>query len=166
MKKKEHEIQLLYDSTREVDYTEYLEYCEANGIEPQDEDSDEYYEYVLGILAMEREVFLANIHYSKVNDYAWLITGFLGLWDGKHEVYPTIEETLEDAILSCIGNVNCHAIIKRRGNTIFVEIIHHDGRNSFELHALSDDGAERFRKHGEISLKRKENVVKLPEFLF
>lgn len=166
MKKKEHEIQLLYDSTREVDYTEYLEYCEANDIEPQGEDSDGYYEYVSDIHAMEWEDFLTNIHYSKVNDYAWIITGFLGLWDGKHEVYPTVEESLEDAIWSCIGNVDCHAIITKRRNTIFVEIIHHDGRNLFELHALSDDGAERFHKHGEVSLKRKENVVKLPEFFF
>ena len=166
MKKKEHEIQLLYDSTRKVDYTEYLEYCEANDIEPQDEDSDGYYEYVSDIHAMEWEDFLTNIHYSEINDYAWLITGFLGLWDRKHDVYPTIEESLKDAILSCISDCDCHAIIEKRGNTISVEIIHHDGRNSFELHALSDDGAERFRKHGEVSLKRKENVVKLPEFLF
>lgn len=166
MKKKEHETQLLYDSTREVCYTEYLEYCVANDIEPQGEDSDGYYEYVSDIHAMEWEDFLANIHYSKVNDYAWLITGFLGLWNGKHEVYPTIEESLEDAIYSCIGKGLCEIIVKKDGNTIFIDVIHHDGRNSFELQALSDDGAERFHKHGEVSLKRKENVVKLPEFLF
>lgn len=166
MKKKENETQLLYDSTREVDYTEYLEYCEENDIEPQGEDSDGYYEYVSDIRAWEWEIFLSNIHYSEVNDYAWIIVGTLGLWDGKHTIIPTVEESLEDAILSCIGQYDCHAIIEQCGNTISVEIIHHDGRNSFELHALSEDGAERFRKHGEVSLKRKENVVKLPEFLF
>jgi hypothetical protein len=158
--------QLLYDSTREVEYEEYFDYCFVNDIEPMGEESEDYYDYVVKVRDWEWDDFLCNIVYSEVNEYEWLITGTVGTWRGEFDVYPTIEPSLEHAIISCIGRGDCEAIIEKCGNTISVEIIHHDGRNHFSLVALTEDGADRFRRHGEVSLKRKENVVKLPEFLF
>lgn len=165
MKKKEI-IQELFDSREEISYEEYCQWCYDVEREPQSEESKDYYDYVDNRLYFNWDDFKSNIYHSKVNNYPWLITGKLGLWRGNFDIEPTLEPTLLDAILSCVGRGDYELLVVRNNNTIEVCVIHHDGRNSFELHALSEDGAERFRKHGKVSLKRKENVVKLPEFLF
>ena len=158
--------QVLCDTTREVSYYEYLDYCESNEIEPQGADSRDYYEYCAKAQNWEWEDFMENLPYMFGSDCYWLITGSIGRWNGRYDVCPTMEKSLEDAIRSCIGRDTMDIKVKREGHTIIVVGLHHDGRNYFELHALTDKGVERFERHGEVSLSNKENVQKLPAFLW
>ena len=41
-----------------------------------------------------------------------------------------------------------------------------DGRNYFTITLLTPTGECRFREHGRVSTKNRENYVKLPEYLF
>jgi hypothetical protein len=158
--------QVLYDSASQVDYVDYVEWCEMNDCEPMGEESSDYYDYVHRVQEWDWEDLLSNLEYSEANDYEWLITGWVGTWQGDRDIYPTIEPNLIKAIESCIGRGMCEVRVTKESNSVKVRISHHDGRNYFELTPLTEDGADRFRRHGEVSLKRKENVVKLPEFLF
>ena len=162
MKKKEI-IQTLLDTTVEVAYEEYASYCEEYEICPT---ADGYFKYVSDYREIEWEDFWANLPYMFGRDCYWMITGHLGLWNGTHDVYPTMEKSLEDAINACIGSSTLDVIIKRKDNRLCVVGMHHDGSNYFELTPLSDKGVERFERHGEVSLSNKENVLKLPDFLY
>lgn len=165
MKKKIIE-QVLCDTTRDVSYEEYLDYCRSNDEEPQDEESNDYREFCVKAQNWEWNDFMENLPYIFGNDCHWMITGSIGRWNGRYDVYPTIESSLEDAIRACIGRDTMDVKVKRVGHTIVVVGLHHDGRNYFELHALTDKGVERFERHGEVSLLNRENVQKLPENLW
>ena len=104
-----------------------------------------------------RSLILSELH--------WLITGSLGLWYGVRDIDMTYEKTLADAIKRCIGSCD-DAIIKKRGSVIYVPGLHHDGRNHFEVRALSDIGINRLERNGEISIKNRRNFVTLPKYLF
>lgn len=158
--------QVLYDSASGVDYSDYVEWCEMNDCEPMGEESEEYYDFVERVHEYDWDDLLSNIEYSEVNDYDWLITGWVGTWQGDRDIYPTIEPNLIQAIESCIGRGICEVRVTKESNSVKVRITHHDGRNYFELTPLTEDGVARFRKHGEVSVKRKENVIRLSEFLF
>lgn len=165
MKKKIIE-QVLCDTTRDVSYDEYLDYCELNEEEPQGEESNDFYEFRAKAQNWEWDDFMEQLPYMYYTDWPWLITGSIGRWNGRYDVYPTMEKSLEDAIRSCIGRDTMDVKIKREGHTIIVIGHHHDGTNYFELHALTDKGAERFERHGEVSLSNRENVQKLPKELW
>lgn len=157
---------LLCDTTREVEYSEYLDFCECNELEPMGEESADFYDFCAEEREREWDDFIANIEYSSANDYYWIITGSLGLWDGRHDIYPTIEPSLEKAVNACFGRSIMDISIEKRGSVLYVCAYHHDGRNYFELRALTDLGVERFERNGEISLNNRQNIRKLPEFLF
>ena len=161
MKKKIIE-QVLCDTTREVPFEEYSDYCQDMDELPTE---DGYADYCSDARLWEWDDFMENLPYMFGNDCYWMITGHLGLWNGTHDVYPTMEKSLEDAIRACIGRSTDDVIIKRKDNMLIVVGLHHDGRNYFELHALTDKGVERFERHGEVSLLNRENVQKLPSFL-
>ena len=87
------------------------------------------------------------------------------MWNGVRDIDMTYEKTLADAIKQCIGSCN-DAIIKKRGSVIYVSGLHHDGRNHFEIRALSDIGLDRLERNGEISIENRQNFVTLPKYLY
>lgn len=156
----------LCDTRQFIPYESYLEYCEMNKREPQDDCSDDYYAFCSETQMMEWDDLMTNIVYSRYNDYGWIITGTLGLWNGTHKVNATVEPSLEDAISTCVGGSIMDVKVEKIGSVIYVTAYHHDGENHFELRALSDIGVERFERNHEVSLLNKENVVTLPDYLF
>lgn len=73
----------------------------------------------------------------------YVITGSLGLWDGRHEVYcDEIFSSLTDAINKTI-NGDCYVTVKEgKYGKLMVDIAHHDGTNHFEIKELTSKGKE------------------------
>ena len=149
---------VIYDSQMELSYEEYVDYCETNEIEPHEDCSSEYYSWVSSMRQEYGEDLMQNIAWSKI-DYPLLITGTLGLWDGRHEIYsvpvkssgygkmystgyrgydvPSIKEAIE----KCIRNSDILDYEVRYENGVIIVIAkHHDGVNRFEIHKLSQKG--------------------------
>lgn len=154
------------DTTRTVSYEEYVECCSLNGIEPHSENSYDFHDYVYHTHELECDDFWENLRYSKINhQYYWMVTGTLGLWFGTRDIHQTMFNSLEEAISKCLRECD-DAIIKKRGSVIYINALHHDGRNNFEIRALTDLGAERFERLGSISLRNRENIITLPKYLY
>lgn len=157
------EEQVLYDSTREIYYDKYVEDCVLNDIEPQGQESKDYYDFV----SEQRNLYFEDFRYNlKSNSDYWIITGSVGLWCGRRKIIPTMVYGLWESILKCLGECNDTKVVKR-GNVIEVNSYHHDGQDCFEIRALTELGKERYERHdGEISINNRENIKKLPEYLF
>lgn len=138
-------------------YEDYLEYCEANEIEPCSEDSQSYWDWVSEMISMDVEDAYSNIDCKQDAKTMVVITGTLGLWYGNPEIDPVFVESeseyhhatkqrsyssaLRLAIQKCaegMDNVECYL----NDETGCVEVIghHHDGTNHFHIHKLSEFG--------------------------
>ena len=67
---------------------------------------------------------------------AWLLTGTLGLWSGRREVYATFD-TLHQAIVAAYSDCDDIRIVEDRRGKVVIYAYHHDGINVFELRKLS-----------------------------
>jgi hypothetical protein len=57
-------------------YEDYVDNCELNGVQPQGEDSNDYWYFVSDCRQMEWENFLLSLEHSKINTtYYWIISG-------------------------------------------------------------------------------------------
>jgi hypothetical protein len=158
---------VLVDTSYTPSYEDYLCDCEANLTQPRGENSEDYWDFVSSYQQMEWEDFLLNLEGSKTNkSYYWIITGKLGLWDGVKDIRPVKCDTLKEAILKCVEGLDSIKV-EKKSNVIYITGVHHDGQNCFEIRALSNLGNDRFNRHsGHISINNKENIAKLPEYLF
>lgn len=132
---------VLYDSTSDWGYEEYLDYCEEMGIEPVEEDSAEYYEFMSRQREYDWDDFKANMEYSAFKGQPCMITGSLGLWNGHPDIVPVLCDDIMDAIHRCLNNnyaYECEIILT--DGRIDVNVYHHDGTNCFEIHLLSKKG--------------------------
>ena len=68
-----------------------------------------------------------------------VITGALGLWNGKHTIIPTREDNLEDAFWRCASDMERVEIYDNNG-VIEINAYHHDGGNSFSIYQLNSKG--------------------------
>ena len=134
----------LYDN-HDINYTEWFEefkeYCQDNDIDATqyDEYSDKFHQWIYDTLSMEWDDMMFDIKHDKENNVDCVVTGTLGLWDGKHNIIPRHFPTLEKAINACVDNMD-YIIVTEDEGTIFVTGIHHDGRNHFEIHKLNAKG--------------------------
>ena len=158
---------VLCDTTFVPSYEYYKEWCEMNEVEPQGEDSNDYWKFVEQMQTMEWEDLLENLSFSEYENYQWVVTGGLGLWWGVKYIRPHFCSCLTDALITCCSRDIQDVIVTKRNSVIYVEAIHHDGTNRFELRALTPLGSERLDKRdGQISLKNRENIQTLPKYLF
>ena len=139
----------IYDSEREVTYEEYKEHCEINEREPQPEKSEDYWDYVNDTREWDFDCMSLNLKHSKIN-YPVLLTGTLGLWNGRHEIYPMLFDssettTIHDAIMKC-ATCNGHVKVSFDNGNICVSVAHHDGTNYFEIRKLSSRGIPAVRR--------------------
>jgi len=185
MKKTERECVTLIDTYNNdgLTYEDYREDCEENDREPEAEDSNDYYEWLSDTTTRYWEDFQANLKYSKA-DYPLMITGSLGLWNGRPDMYPILVES-EDwvthyknwkgeiveyhthhydnpsilkAILKCLGS--CDDIkVRFNDGVVEVDALHHDGTNCFYIRKLSKKGlaaVEAANNRGEDEYKPKD----------
>lgn len=124
---------LIYDSQRLITLEEYNEYLSDIGSdEPQKEKKDnEFYNWVSNQLEHESDDFWENLKYCSYNLPCY-VRGFLGLWDGKHEIERRDFDNLESAIIACFGKCDSAAVYCD-GNGVYVEAHHHDGCNYFKI---------------------------------
>lgn len=152
---------VLYDSREEIPYEDYVENCEINDCEPAEEDSQDYWDWVNETRAMYWDDLKMNMCYSKI-DYPLIITGSLGLWDGRHTIQPMIIESegygrkfttcdytgyelpsIKKAVeKACSGRSVEDFDVTYEDGVIYVNCYHHDGTNRFEIHKLSKKGIE------------------------
>jgi hypothetical protein len=129
----------IIDTRAEYSYSDYLDFCNANGFTPAEEGSDDYWEYVGEMRSMEFNDEMDNIKFSKENDAPVIVTGTLGLWNGDRDIYPVVVDNLHDAVEKCIGSSDDAEVVFEDG-VIYVYGYHHDGTNRFTIEKLSAKG--------------------------
>ena len=136
----ENKITLL-DTTFIHDYDSYLEWCEANDVEPKGVDSKDYINYCSEERQLDIEDFFTNIAHAKVWDC--VVTGIVGRWNGNFEIEPKRFASLEKAVNACFDGVD-DVIVTLENGEIRIEGYHHDGTNKFTVRKLSDMGVAAF----------------------
>lgn len=136
-------------------YEDYVENCAINNCTPDTENSDDYWNWISETSNMYIDDFFTNLRCMK-NDDPVIITGSLGLWNGRKDIYPVLmestgwekdqtgkcsfaENALSKAIKKCISGMDDFKVEYSEG-VIVVHAYHHDGTNIFEIHKLSTLG--------------------------
>ena len=142
-----------------LEYKDYVEFCEINEITPEPENSNDYWDWIGEETNRYIEDFFENLRYVKY-DKPVIITGTLGLWNGRKEIYPMAmmsedyyqtkdgkwrykHPSIERAVRKCINGMDDFKVELSEGE-IVVHGYHHDGTNILTIHSVS--------KKGEISL--------------
>lgn len=123
------------------DRTDYEEWCEDMGIDPGD-DSD-FFDWCAEETQTNYEADMENIKSCKQYNVPCIVTGSLGLWDGRHEIRAKRFESVYDAVMACMGDFDNTTVARYEDGRIGVTVSHHDGRNCFEIVALSKKGIEK-----------------------
>lgn len=153
-----------------IDFDFYKsEYMEVNEVEEEDFNDNDVWEWIYSCLDTEWDDLFANIKYSKFADCSCVITGSVGTWRGSRDIYATPCDDIESAIRKCANNMD-YIIIKQVNGHLEVEGIHHDGRNSFEIHLLNDKGAEAYYRikyeFGNANLEKACYHKSMKDYLF
>ena len=149
-------IYTLLDTTEMFEYADYVEFCEANEITPEPENSKGYWDWVSEERSCNVDDFMLNLRHVKINDEPVIITGTLELWNGTREIYPMLVESsdyekcndgtweyknpaIKKAIEKCMNGMDDVKVEYANGE-IVVHGYHHDGTNIFTIHKLSKKG--------------------------
>lgn len=129
-------------------YEDYVEYCECNDYEPADEGSHEFFDWQLEECQRNVECDLDNIKFcSHYKNTPYVITGSLGLWDGRPSIHPVKVTGLYEAIVKCWGNCDdCMVEINNKTGVVSVYAYHHDGTNCFEIRELQERYIDAYEK--------------------
>ena len=144
-----------YNTNDEIWLKYFKEYCEENGIEmPADaEYSDEFCEWQSEVRDMEWEDLLYNIESAWDSDVPCVVTGTVGRWNGRFEIELKAFHTLKESIYACVSNMD-YVILTEDKGVIKIEVIHHDGRNYFEIHKLNKKGLEAYCNDEDLNNKK------------
>ena len=141
---KRKKVNLLYfDSLWYLDfpYKEYVEMCHDEEREPHAENSEGYWDDIYRHTEWDWEDFCSNMLYGEYKNSRCMITGSLGLWNGRPTITPVLCDNLLDAIKKCISGRSIDDWeVKTEDGHIEVLAHHHDGTNCFEIHLLSKKG--------------------------
>ena len=128
------EIDTDYDVLRE-------EYAECNDISVEEIDDNRFYDWVYMVQRDEWECLESNIKYSKYNTDC-VITGQLGLWNGRPTIQPVRCNSVIEALDKIVNNANGYIKVTLKNGCIEVAQAHHDGTNYFEIHILNKLGRD------------------------
>ena len=117
------------------DYEDYLEYCEMNRLTPGEKESVAFYEWVAEEVSINYESDMENIKYFEPYNVPVILTGTLGLYDGRPEITPRRFDSVHDAIERCFSSSISDIEVIWEDGTITVYAYHHDGTNIFEINA-------------------------------
>ena len=133
-------INTTYFDNFNIDFYEYKKiYQEDYDLTDEEITDDDIWQYIYGTLDMAWEDLEMNVTYSKQNDEYCVITGNLGLWNGKPRIQPTMCKSVWDAIRKCANNMD-YVVVRQVNGHLEVTGIHHDGSNNFEIHLLNERG--------------------------
>ena len=141
-------------NTDTFDREDYIDFCEVNGIE--DEDDEGFFDWCAEETQANYEADMDNIESCKEYNMPVVVTGTLGLWWGHPEIKPERFESVADAIHRCIdGSDSRDVLVEFNDGVITVDCYHHDGCNSFTIKALSKKGiAKQYAEYKEHDFKR------------
>ena len=71
-----------------------------------------------------------------------VITGNVGLWNGKRTIVPTLVDNLFDAVMKCLTDCELYKLTIK-DNVLYVDGSHHDGSNSFEIRLVNSDNYDK-----------------------
>lgn len=165
--KKRHNIVDTFDVLKYYNQESFKDYCSAcneDGYYNADSE-DDWYKWATYESESDLECFIENLRYSKYFNYSVLVSADLGLWYGRRDAEQRYFDNPIDALLTCVGNHDA-VIIDKAGNNLEITGLHHDGRNYFTMTFLNATGEDRYKRNGKVSIKNRENVLKLPEYLF
>lgn len=146
-------------------YEDYKEWCEVNDCEPLGEDGEDFYNWLHEETNMNVECFFENLKYSKDNDRRCVISGRLGLWHGRPTIEPVMCEDLEEAIRKCWGRCDDVEVVLENG-VIYVNAMHHDGTNCFEIRPLTARGAQKMLDGEDICPGNHWHTSKYGKYLY
>ena len=123
-----------YDYNVEDYRDKYLDHCNCNDIEAEDEIPDWY---INGKLNDEWSELVNKL----INEYnkECVLVGSLGLWWGSPTIVPQRFDNVFNAIFKCIENMDYIKVSIVNGH-FEIKAIHHDGTNDFEIHILNKLG--------------------------
>lgn len=131
----------------QFEYDSYEEFCEINGIEPQGEDSDDFYDWCSEEAEEQYNCDMDEIRTCKEYNVPCIITGHLGLWDGCHKIVPVKMDSIYDAIIKCYGRDTLSNLkVNFEDGKIVVYYSHHDGTNIFTIYALNESGVKKYEE--------------------
>jgi len=136
-------------------YQDYLDWCDECDI-PEDERFGEdedgghlFNEWRHEQVEQDIDCDCENMRYSEYANRSFVITGHLGLWDGKHEIIPAVHNGLVDTIMKCTeGNDiwDYDVFINDDEDYITIHAKHHDGTNVFLIHLMTQEGAKTYKE--------------------
>lgn len=101
-------------------------------LEIEEEDIEEA---VIENINQDWECFIDEITNNNLGTLECVITGSLGLWDGRHTIIPT-NDILTNCIARCIGD-NDEVEIYEVDGELKIDAYHHDGINRFTINLES-----------------------------
>lgn len=91
----------------------------------------------------EEDKYILDAIYESSITGNYIIVGKLGLWDGIHSILPIgTFNTPYEAIQECRGSTDILRLFIEPQHKLFVECIHHDGTNRFEIRQLNKLGMQ------------------------
>lgn len=160
-RKKTETILYMKDAYTKADYEMWRE---DNELEPTEYTENEYYDWLYQQEEWDFQDMIDILAYSKYGIIRCLIEGSIGTWQGRFEICQETEWSIKDAIYRCINGAEWVDEVKVVGHAIEIRTIHHDGSNYFTIHFLSQLGAERYDKNGQVSMRNYKNFLKLPKY--
>lgn len=156
----------LCDTRYEVSYESYVDYCECNEVEPQGEDSEDFYDYVALMQTEEWTDLKTNLKYAKgESNEPCVILGSIGTWQGNREIQAVVCDNVLDAITKCFGSCDDMDARMKKG-VIEVNAYHHDGTNSFEIYKLSKKGIDAYNRNSDLEEVKDYMLAKYHDYLF
>lgn len=120
------------------EYKEYFdEYILMNELDIKNYD-ESLHDFINDELTTHYNDLLNNIKHASY-DIPCVVTGTIGRWNGRFNMYPQKFETLSDAINRCCINVD-DIVIKLKNGKIQIEGVHHDATNYYEITCLNKLG--------------------------
>lgn len=150
------------DSYTEQCFEDYLDECKEDlNLDWEKGNVADYIDWCNTMQELDFDDLMTSVKHSHLNTYKAVVVGFVGTWQGDREIAPTICDNLLDAIYKCVDGAEIRRI-ERVNNSIEVDVYHHDGSDSLTIYLLSHLGEERLWRNGDVSIKNRENILKLP----
>lgn len=93
-------------------------------------------------IEIEGQELQAFLEFADREADAFVVTGTLDRWNGQRQIEATRYTYLKEAFQACIGRSTDFLEVRFIQGMLHVSASHHDGTNSFEIHALNKKGAE------------------------
>ncbi len=120
-------------TTRDTfEYSDYVEWCEANGKTPQGEDSEDFCRWCSDTSRSQYEDDITQMKTSGNLERRFVITGTVGRWNGRFDIRPEMESSFERAFDRCTSGAD-DVDVFCTDRYIEVHGHHHDATNILYL---------------------------------